>query len=604
MPPPPEQPAWNTERTGRGVNAHAEVGGQEAVLASMPRVDEEQVARDVDAHLRAILPSQHGVSAPEREQFRVQHERLPPDPLVPFAEVELRVEEGLLRLRVGDLAMLARIFESGEQRCLATAPLRHEAPQLRFVIGEVVEARGGGKLLAHEQHGRVGKQHEERGPVPVESGADQVRETAAKRAVTDLVVILDAVHEGTRGKTIRGRAPLDAEVIGGLALEQPAAADRAGQLVERAVVIGVVAAVLVAGRRVYGVVEIVDPDGVESKTALAHRADVSGIVLVRLGDQDDAPFGAGARGRGELLEDVARRMVEDRECGVEPQPVDVVLAQPGAGIVDDEAPHHGAALAIEIDGVPPGRRVAIRDVVWRELQQVVPVRPEMVVDDVEDDAESAHVCRIYEAAESLRPAVVARWRKQVDAVVAPISLAGELGDRHQLDRIDAEFLQRVELADQRVEGALGRAAADVTLVDHESVDTYAHPRAVVPLVCGRVDDLGWAVRAVGLAAGVRVREEAVVIDAVAVAGAGGDAGDEREPAFGVLAHHRKQHVSDGDVDTRGRGRPDAKLNAALDDVCAHRGIPVAVRRYRDRLIGRCVGCRRDGHVCPTRCASA
>ena len=46
---------------------------------------------------------------------------------------------------------------------------------------------------------------------------------------------------------------------------------------------------------------------------------------------------------------------------------------------------------------------------------------------------------IDEASEPFGAAVGAVRRGQVDAVVAPAALAGEVGDRHQLDRVDAEL---------------------------------------------------------------------------------------------------------------------------------------------------------------------
>ena len=127
------------------------------MLASVPGVDEEQVACHIDPHVRAILPSQHRVGAPECEQLRVHEGCLAADALVSFSEVEFRVEKSLFRLRVGDLALVARVFESCEPRDLVTAALRHDSSQFRLVIREVVEARRSGELLTHEEHGRVGQ---------------------------------------------------------------------------------------------------------------------------------------------------------------------------------------------------------------------------------------------------------------------------------------------------------------------------------------------------------------------------------------------------------------------------------------------------------------
>ena len=115
----------------------------------------------------------------------------------------------------------------------------------------------------------------------------------------------------------------------------------------------------------------------------------------------------------------------------------MVLAEPAAGVVDDETPHHRAVRAIKVHRLAPARFVAVRRVVARELLEEVAVGSEMVVDDVEDDADASRVRGVYESPESVRAAVYVRRREQVHAVVAPVAPAGELGDGHQLDRRNA-----------------------------------------------------------------------------------------------------------------------------------------------------------------------
>ena len=65
---------------------------------------------------------------------------------------------------------------------------------------------------------------------------------------------------------------------------------------------------------------------------------------------------------------------------------------------------------------------------------------------------------------------------RIDAVVAPVARAGKLGDRHEFDRRDAEFLQIAEPRDHRVERALGRERADVQLVENVFFKWQALPR--------------------------------------------------------------------------------------------------------------------------------
>ena len=72
---------------------------------------------------------------------------------------------------------------------------------------------------------------------------------------------------------------------------------------------------------------------------------------------------------------------------------------------------------------------------------------------------------VDQALEAVRAAVGVVGRVQVDAVVAPAALAGELGDGHQLDGVDAEVDEVVEVVDGAVEGPLGGERADVELVE-------------------------------------------------------------------------------------------------------------------------------------------
>ena len=68
----------------------------------------------------------------------------------------------------------------------------------------------------------------------------------------------------------------------------------------------------------------------------------------------------------------------------EPQPVEAEFAHPIGRIFAHEFPHGSRPLAVEIDGVAPFVLVFVGDVGGREERQVIRVRPEMVVDDVEN----------------------------------------------------------------------------------------------------------------------------------------------------------------------------------------------------------------------------
>ena len=109
----------------------------------------------------------------------------------------------------------------------------------------------------------------------------------------------------------------------------------------------------------------------------------------------------------------------------------------------------------------------VGEVVRAEAAEIVAVRAEVVVDDVEEHGEAERVRGIDQAAQIVRRAVAAGRREQADAVVAPVARAGEVGHRHQLDGGDAEVAQIGQPLGHGGERPFGRERADVQLVDDE-----------------------------------------------------------------------------------------------------------------------------------------
>src|SRR5439155_19429236 len=124
-------------------------------------------------------------------------------------------------------------------------------------------------------------------------------------------------------------------------------------------------------------------------------------------------------------------------------------------VLDEVAPDAGTVRAVEVEGASPWGLVAIREV-RPELGKVVPFGPEMVVDDVEEDGEALRVAGVHEAAQPLRTAVGRLRRVEVNAVVAPVARAGELGDRHELHRGDPQLGRPREMRAHGFERARAR----------------------------------------------------------------------------------------------------------------------------------------------------
>ena len=182
----------------------------------------------------------------------------------------------------------------------------------------------------------------------------------------------------------------------------------------------------------------------------------------------------GSAGGRERLEHMDGRVVDDGVDRVQAQTVDVEVDEPEPGVVDDPGAHLVAVRAVDVDPLAPVRGVSIGEV-GPERRQVVSRGAEMVVDDVEDHAETATMAGIDETGEAFRPSIGVVRRVEVDAVVAPAAVAGELGHGQHLDRIDAQIDQRVEVLDRAVERAGGREGADVDLFEHRGRQVESGP---------------------------------------------------------------------------------------------------------------------------------
>jgi hypothetical protein len=222
--------------------------------------------------------------------------------------------------------------------------------------------------------------------------------------------------------------------------------------------------------------------------------------------------------------------------------------------------------------------MAVRQVVRAVGAQVVAVRPQVVVDHIENDRKSEAVGLVHKAAQVVGPAVAPRWSKQLHAIVSPVPLSGEVGDRHQLDRRHAELRQVRQLLGRRGEGAGGRERTDVEFVQDQLAKGGAAPAGVGPSEAVRVHHLGRAVNALRLTARGRIGIRPLAVHAVAVALAGANARDHAvEVAVGCLvqpvggAAPRRSHQDD--FDHSRRWGPDTEARSVFFRPGAQRRLP-------------------------------
>ncbi len=151
--------------------------------------------------------------------------------------------------------------------------------------------------------------------------------------------------------------------------------------------------------------KIVAPHRVQSAAAVACRSGIARIVFVGLGDHiDRAPQFAGQRLHPllDLGEDVLRRIVFDGLHRIQPQAVEVILANPVQRVLHYVAAHMLAARGIVVHRLSPWRFVVRREV-RTEVAQVIAFRAEMVVNHVENHRQPAAMRGIDESLKASGP---------------------------------------------------------------------------------------------------------------------------------------------------------------------------------------------------------
>src|SRR5262249_641234 len=203
---------------------------------------------------------------------------------------------------------------------------------------------------------------------------------------------------------------------------------------------------------------------------------------------------------------------DDGMTGAEPQVVEMIALEPVDGIVDREGAHLWNAI---IDSVAP-RRMGRREERRRIKVEKVTFWSEMIVDDVEKHHQPASMRFVDQHPQIARSPVGAVRRIEQDAVVAPISAAGEVGDRHQFDRGHSGLNDVIELLDRGAKRAAGRERSDMTLQKCRILPGPPAPPVRPPFESIMIDDLAWAEHVLRLEVRGRVRDLYFAIDTILV----------------------------------------------------------------------------------------
>ncbi len=346
-------------------------------------------------------------------------------------------------------------------------------------------------------------------------------------------MVLQEGDEGVRRQEGAGLAARRATVGHLFALEGEALGQGAAEPGGVALVVCVVAGVFAGGGHVQRVVDVVVPLGVvEAGAAVGAADEPARLVVLVLQHQVRLPVaGLGAHGPGDGCQDVLGTLVDDGMDGVEPQAVEVIVADPIPGVLHHELAEGAAVLAVVVQGVAPGGLVAAGEGGRRHGRQHVPVRPEVVVDHVEQHHQAAGVGGVHQGFEVLGPAIGAVRGEGKDPVIAPVARAREISHRHDLDAGDAEIRQVVQACDGGAEGPLRGEGPKVQLIEHRLAPGPAAPSRVGPGEGGRVDDFAGAMHVLGLEPRGRIGDQPAVRQLEPVARPGRGQGDvHRTPA--------------------------------------------------------------------------
>ena len=244
-----------------------------------------------------------GEVAAEGEEGAVERERVGVAGRVALVPVEPAPLERGRVLRVGHLAA-----EAGEVLELRLPARAHERAELGVVIGEELERRGRGPLLAHEQERQLGREEQERARRAVRAGSADVVSRSPAGPVADLVVVLDADDALLGADRLGARPAWLARRFARAAVVEPPALERLRDVGRRRVgEVGVVALGVASEEVADQVVEVVGPDGVEA-VAVGAREDERVQVAVVLGDE---------RARADLGAPRRPRDSSARRCGSE-----------------------------------------------------------------------------------------------------------------------------------------------------------------------------------------------------------------------------------------------------------------------------------------------
>jgi hypothetical protein len=141
-------------------------------------------------------------------------------------------------------------------------------------------------------------------------------------------------------------------------------------------------------KRMKAVVQIVIPLGIQSIASFLGRIDDPDVVKIAFGDHPNRTtqfLYLLVNGFPDFVQDVLGTKIEDAMDGVDSKTIDMIFRHPVKGIINDEVSDLIALRTIEVDRRTPWGLIAVGKI-GSIIGKVVPLRPQMVVDYIQNDS--------------------------------------------------------------------------------------------------------------------------------------------------------------------------------------------------------------------------
>lgn len=174
-----------------------------------------------------------------------------------------------------------------------------------------------------------------------------------------------------------------------------------------------------------------------------------------------------------------------------------------------------------------------------EFGEIITLRPEMVVDHIQNDSDAMSVAGIDELLQFSRTAVGILDGKGEYAIVAPVAISGELVNGHQFDGGDPELEKSGKSRNDRCKCSFRGEGAGVEFIDDKFSALESRPSGIGPQKFVGIEQGRGSVNSVGLPARGGVRTRRPPVNRECVAAFWGKVVQREVKSFSSLLHRQR-----------------------------------------------------------------